>query len=140
MSACSLVAPQATLIQYDPADGVGADLGTVKVRDVQALLGESGAVNVMFYVVNAGDEAAKLSVAVGEGGIDGTTTLNVPAGFASTVGGVGDTAKVIIEEPADARLGGLLPVYFQVGQAEGTQLQVPVLDASYRPERAPSVP
>lgn len=133
MSACSLVAPVATLIEYDPADGVGADLGDVKVRDAQALIGDSGAISIYLYVINSGAETAQLNVALGEGGTDGTETLTLRAGTSSTVGGPDDTDSIIVEDPTAALLGGLYPVYVQVGDEPGQVLQLPVLDATDRP-------
>lgn len=132
-SACSLVAPIATMIQYDPADGIGTDLGDVKVRDAQAIIGESGAINVYFYVVNSGAEQAQLHVALGEGGTDGKATVSLAPGEATAVGGPDSTSAVLVERPTDALPGGLYPVYFQAGEAAGHQLLVPVLDAEARP-------
>ncbi|HWL59531.1 MAG TPA: hypothetical protein VNQ48_01435 [Microbacteriaceae bacterium] len=133
LSACSLVAPVATMIHYDPADGIGTDLGEVKVRDAQAIMGESGAINVYFYVVNSGEEQARLHVALGAGGTDGKAAITLAPEEATTVGGPDSDVAVLVERPTDASLGGLYPVYFQVGEAAGQQLLVPVLDAEARP-------
>ncbi len=132
-SACSLVAPVATMIQYDPADGIGTNLGDVKIRDVQALADEDGSISLYFYVVNGGAEQARLNVSLGAGGADGSAAISLEPGLGSTVGGPGDDFSIVVSDPTDARLGGLYPVYFQVGQAEGQELLVPVLDATDRP-------
>lgn len=128
------------MIQYDPADGFGADLGAVKIRDAQAIIGSSGAVNLYFYVINSGTEPVRLNVASGAAGADGTTSLTLPPGVASPIGGPDDSASIVIERPTNALLGGLYPVYFQAGDADGVQLEIPVLDAEVRPYFEEHVP
>ncbi|MBH0029290.1 hypothetical protein I6F53_20320, partial [Pseudoalteromonas sp. SWN29] len=50
---CSFITPTATLNQYDPSDGIGADVGDVKVRNVLAISNDdNSAVSLMITVVN----------------------------------------------------------------------------------------
>jgi len=137
LSGCTFMAPTATLIKYDPADGVGADMGDVLLRNVQAVANEDGSLaNIMFTVVNSG-EATKLNYSVPTQ--DGTVQDWIPVPPGSTLVGEELPHLIIIEQP-DAIVGGLLEVTFQVGDADSQTLLTPVLDNQGRPFLDPFVP
>jgi len=137
LSGCTFMAPTATLIKYDPADGVGADMGDVLLRNVQAVANEDGSLaNIMFTVVNSG-EATKLNYSVPTQ--DGTVQDWIPVPPGSTLVGEELPHLIIIEQP-DAIVGGLLEVTFQVGDEDSQTLLTPVLDNQGRPFLDPFVP
>ncbi|OJX64494.1 MAG: hypothetical protein BGO95_08450 [Micrococcales bacterium 73-13] len=138
LSGCTFMAPQATLNKYDPADGVGADLGDVLLRNVIAVTNEDGSVaNVTFTAINTG-EATKLNFSVPRG--DGSKEQNsIPIPSGSTLVGERSPHIILVDDP-DAIVGGLLAVTFQVGDADSQTLLAPVLDSQGRPYLDPLVP
>lgn len=137
LSGCSFMAPTATLIEYDPADGVGADLGDVLVRDVKVVANEDGSLgNVAFTVINQG-EATKLHYSVPT--LEGTDENWIPVPPGSTLVGKEMPHLIIVEGP-DAIVGGLLAVTFQASDADSQTLLAPVLDNEGRSYLDPFVP
>jgi len=123
---CSFIAPQATLIHYDPAEGVGGDAGTVAIRNAEAVANpDTGAITIVFTAINTSSDAATVSISAGPSGEDSQKTLSLAAGASAVVGD--DTAMLTIDDPTDAPIGGLYPVTFQSGTADSLVLQVPVL-------------
>ena len=122
---CSMVTYQATTEKYDPSDGVSANLGDIDVRNALVISedGEDG--TLVMSVVNRSDERATVTVQYGDGGDE--LEIDVPAGETLVLGS-GDEEQVVLEG-IDVEVGGLLPMYFQAGDAEGVEKQVPVLDA-----------
>ena len=102
--------------------------------------GEDG--NLVMTVVNNGDDDVELGVQFGEGGGD-TQTIEIEAGNAVALGvddvEGDDVLEPLLLEGIDTQPGGLLPMYFQYGDAEGIEMQVPVLDARL-PEYADLAP
>ncbi len=137
LTGCTFIAENATLNRYDPTDGVGADLGNVLLRNVQAVTNEDGSLaNIAFVAVNNGDQVRlHYSVETTGGQIDDSITL--PPG--STLVGEQTPHLIIVKKPA-AKVGGLLDVTFQAGDADSGLLQVPVLDVTGRPWLKPLVP
>lgn len=137
LGGCTFMSPTATLIKYDPADGIGADLGDVLLRDVQVVTNADGSLgNVTFTVINYG-EATKLNYSVPT--VDGVVENWIPVPPGSTLVGEESPHLIVIEGP-DAIPGGLLPVTFQAGEADTQTLLTPVLDTLGRPYLEPLVP
>ena len=131
---CTFIAQQATLIQYDPSDGVGTEIGNVAVRNAVALINEDGhAISLMVTLVNTGSKIANVNLQYKSGGEKTTTTKSVRAGDVATYGTSPDDTQIIILNPG-VKAGGLLPVYVQYGDNEGKELLVPVLNADNHPE------
>jgi hypothetical protein len=123
---------QATTEKYEPSDGVSVDVGDLDLRNVLVVSedGEDGI--LVMTVVNTSDEDVELGVQFGEGGGD-TQTVEIEAGATAAFGadeveGI-DVLDPIVLEGIDTMPGALLPMYFQYGDVEGIQKQVPVLDA-----------
>ena len=136
---CAFIAPQATLIHYDPADGVGGDAGTVAIRNAEAVANpDTGAISIVFTAINTASDAATVTISAGPSGKDSAKTLSLPAGGTATIGD--DTAMLVVEKPTDAAIGGLYPVTFQSGSADSLVLQVPVLTDEGRPFLSQFVP
>ena len=77
---CTFVSRQATLIQYDPSDGVGANVGNVQVRNVIGLIGEDGAISLLVTMANRGADAANVNFQFESGGQKTTVTKRVEGG------------------------------------------------------------
>jgi hypothetical protein len=122
--------PKATLIQYDPSDGIGASIGDVKVRNALGIAGEDGhAISLMITLVNSGDRAAGVRLQYLSGGEDTTTIVRVGAGETVSIGNEPGGDQIVILNP-DVAAGELLPVYVQYGSHEGVNMLVPVVEAT----------
>jgi hypothetical protein len=135
-SGCSMLTYQATTEKYDASDGVSADVGALDLRNVLIVSDDGVDGNLVMTVVNTSEEDATLGVQVGTG--DGETTEIEVGGGETLVLGSEDDEPVLLEG-IDAEVGGLLPLYFQYGDAEGVEKLVPVLDSSL-PEYADLAP
>lgn len=126
---CTFLTPQATLNQYDPSDGVSANLGDLQLRNVLAIANEDGsAASLLFSVTNrGGPHALKIQF----DGDDGKTTTSqvIDGNSTTTFGNTVDEPQIVLAN-SGVPAGGLLPVYFQYGTVEGKLVLVPVLDAT----------
>lgn len=126
---CTFITNQATLNQYDPTDGISANIGDLALRNVVAIINEDGqAVSLLLTVVNSGGPHS-LNI---QYDVDGTPTTitEVTDGYTTTAfGNTVDEEQLVLLNPG-VPAGGLLPVYFQYGTVEGKQLFVPVLEAT----------
>ena len=137
---CSFIATQATLIRYEPSDGVGVDIGNVQVRNVIALISTDGrAVSLLITFVNSGDHNANITVQYESGGEKTEIIKSIVAHSVKSYGNTPDEAQIIILNPG-VEAGGLLPVYLQYGDHVGKQLMAPVMNADYHEEYKDLVP
>ncbi len=126
---CTFVSEQATLIQYDPSDGVGATIGDLAARNMIALISEDGTqISLLVSFINTGDSAVTVAVQSESDGEPVTTTKSIEAGATDSYGNTGE-AQFLIGNPG-ITAGALYPVYLQVGSEPGQQVLVPVLDGS----------
>jgi hypothetical protein len=131
---CSMMAPQATTIEYSASDGVNVpESGPLKVRNALIVANEDGtAGNLLAAIANGTDSAQTLTV-----GINGrTATVQVPA---RSVASLGIDADPLLIDGLGARPGAGVDVAFQSGDGEGVEIAVPVLDGAL-PQYAPFVP
>ena len=124
---CTFVSRQATLIQYDPSDGVGANLGSVQIRNAIGLIDDEGDVSLVVAIVNSGTQSAKVALQFESNGDKTTVTKTVAAGKTASFGHFEGEDQIVILNPG-VPAGGLLPVYVQYGDNPGVQMLVPVLD------------
>jgi len=137
---CTFISTQATLIQYDPSDGVGASIGTVDIRNAILLVNEDAtAGNLMLTFVNSGERSASMKLQYESAGEKFSLTKPLDGSEVTTFGTTPDDSQIIVLEPG-VKAGDLYPVYFQYGDHEGVQLMVPVLNADNHPEYADLVP
>jgi len=134
---CTFITQQATLIPYSPSDGIDANLGDIKLRNVIALMSDDGLVaSLLVTIVNDGDVRANVRMqTVTATGAEVRFVKAVPANSVVSFGNTVDEEQLIVPMP-DAIAGGLLPVYVQHGAVPGTEMLVPALsafDEHYRP-------
>ncbi|MGL4338869.1 MAG: hypothetical protein ACRCSP_00385 [Rhodoglobus sp.] len=126
---CTFISRQATLIKYDPSNGVGADIGAVQVRNAIALIGDDeGTASLLVTLINSGKSNASVALQYTSEGKKQTETIPVAAGESVSFGNSPDEEQIIVLS-SEVEAGALLPVYVQYGDYEGTQLMVPVLEA-----------
>ena len=134
VTGCNMLTPQATLIQYDPSDGVSGATGTVEIHNAM-LIGEADgeAVSLAVTFTNAG-EATSLEVRVD----DEAQEIRVPQGI--TVYGTDE--QLVFPVGGELEYGSLRNVSFQADGAEPEGLEVPLISTeSIVPESlAPAAP
>jgi hypothetical protein len=126
---CTLSAEIATMKEYDPSDGVGADLGNLALRNILLISNEAGEANLVMTVVNTSGEDITLNVQFDNGSSRITEPLALPAVPERTRVGDNPRAGILMSGP-DLVVGGLFPVYFEYGNVPGELVYVPVLDGT----------
>ncbi|MBT1634530.1 MULTISPECIES: hypothetical protein [Clavibacter] len=129
-SSCTFITPQATQISYFPSDGFDATVGDIEVRNA-ILLTEGGSATgaslVVTLVNNSGDsQRVSFQHEVSEGSAD-RETRTVTAAPGLTKFGAEDSQRITFDtvEPTP---GSLTKIYIQYGDAEGVEMDVPVLN------------
>lgn len=130
-----MVTYQATTEHYDASDGVSLNVGDLDVRNALVVSDDGVDGNLVMTVVNSSDDDVTLGVQIGSGG--DTTEIEVGAGQTLALGS--EEEEPVLLEGIDAEPGGLVSLYFQYGDVEGVEKQVPVLD-SRLPEYADLAP
>lgn len=127
---CTFLSTQATLIQYDPGSGVGANVGDVQVRNAIGIITEDGsAISLLVTLVNSGSDDVSVSLQFESDGEKRTDIKAVTSGAAASFGNVIGQDQIIIANPG-VEAGDLVPVYVQYGSFQGKELLVPVLGAT----------
>jgi len=85
-------------------------------------------VSLLLTVVNSGGPHS-LTIQYDVDGVKTTITQVIDGNSTTSFGNTVDEEQIVLLNPG-VPAGGLLPIYFQYGQAEGTQLLVPVLEAT----------
>lgn len=124
------MATQATLIKYDPSDGVGGDIGHIQVRNAIALPSDDGhAVSLLVTIINSDSAPHSVKFQYESAGEKKDQSVVVKAGETLSFGTTPD-AQQLVFLTTDATAGSLFPVYVQYGKVPGEQLLVPVLAAT----------
>ncbi len=126
---CTLSAEIATMKEYDPSDGVGADLGELALRNILLISNDAGEANLVMTVVNTSGEDVTLNVQFDQGSTRTTEPLRLPAVPERTRIGDDPSEGILMSGP-DVIVGGLFPVYFEYGNVPGELVYVPVLDGT----------
>lgn len=126
---CTLSAEIATMQEYDPSDGVGADIGDLALRNILLISNDAGEANLVMTVVNTSGEDITLNVQFDDGAARVTEPLELPAVPERTRVGDDPRAGILVSGP-ELVIGGLFPVYFEYGSVPGELVFVPVLDGT----------
>lgn len=129
---CGLVAEMGTAVQYSPSDGIDVrNSGPLEVRNALIVVDEEGTTgNLVAAIVNMTDSAQTLNVQVGDGSDAIAEAIRVKPNTVMSLGAEGQ--KPLRLEGIDAQAGSTLPVFFQSGDAEGVNADVPVLNGELR--------
>jgi len=121
---CAAITPQATTIEYSPADGVNVPVGEdspVKILNTLIVADEDGTNgNLVAAFVNSSDD--DVTVALAWDG--GATEIEVPADSTLSLGG---TDEPVLLENIDTPAGATVPIAFATG-GEPVQAEVQVFD------------
>ncbi len=126
---CTLSAEIATMKEYDPSDGVGADIGELALRNILLISNEAGEANLVMTVVNTSGDDVTLNVQFDDGSARITESLELPAVPERTRVGDNPSAGVLVSG-SELVVGGLFPIYFEYGSVPGELVFVPVLDGT----------
>lgn len=125
---CTFLTPTATLIQYDPSEGAGLNVGDIAIRNALLLPGEEGdTFSLVMTVTNRASDGAevRLQFEGADGKTDGSIILD--AGQTRSFGTAEGTDQLVLTG-LDATEGSLFPIYVQTGDEPGKMLLVPVLN------------
>lgn len=134
LSACNFFSPQNTLQDYDPSDGIGANVGDLNVRNALLVTEDGERATLVMSVINTTGSNSSLEVeyestaATAVGG-RASFDIAVPAQsvISTSTAGESDSTQIVLED-IDAPAGSLFTVFLQTGSSEGVELQLPVLD------------
>lgn len=125
---CAFITPQGTEIEYSPSDGVTvAGSAPLEVRNAFVVANEDGtAGNLVAAIVNPTDGDLTLRLEVGENRTPATVRVE-----ANSIVSLGAEDKAPLElSDFDAKPGTVVQIYFQSGDKNGVQTDVPVLDGT----------
>ncbi|WP_317230338.1 hypothetical protein [Clavibacter sp. MX14-G9D] len=129
-SSCTFITPQATQISYFPSDGFDATVGDIEVRNAILLTegdSPSGASLVVTLVNNSGDsQRVAFQHELTEGSAE-RETRTVTAAPGLTAYGAEDSQRIVFDS-VEPTPGSLTKIYIQYGDAEGVEMDVPVLN------------
>lgn len=129
-SACSLLAPAATVTQYDSSDGVNGTVADLKVRNAIVLNARDNSVgSLLVSLVNSGDSDMHVTIQYADADGNRVDTMAMLTAGQSTKFGSADHDQILLEN-IDVQPGSLLPVFFTYGSETGIELLVPVLDGT----------
>jgi hypothetical protein len=137
-SGCSFFAPQATMIHYDPSDGVATRIGSISASNVVAVSEDGTTANLVFAFSNDSAKTEYVTVQyTNAAGVQKDNLVKVAPGV--TPVGYDDGESITMYD-IDATVGGLVPVYIHYGTDNaGKGLMVPVLDGT-QPQFSTLVP
>ena len=128
-SGCNLLQPQATLIQYDPSDGVSVQLGDIYLDNILVISDNGKVGNLLMAATNATGEDVTLDVGfvseetLAEGQLVVPNNVKVPTSFGT------DKENTIILAGIATIHGGLLEMAFGLPGGEVKTILVPVLNS-----------
>ncbi len=129
---CTFFAPQATLIKYNPSDGVSLDLGKLQVRNAFVISPKGSDANLIGVFINSGSSPISVELEYTAQVKGQPEVLNthfiVKPGDPVSYGNPG--VKQIVFRSANVKPGALLKVFIQYGSVSGRNLLLPVLDGS----------
>ncbi len=125
----TLFAPQATLIKYNPSDGVQLDVGKVQLRNAFVIAPNGTDANFVGVVINTGNNPVKVefqftSHTTGSAVVTEDYVTLTP-GEVKSYGNPG--VKQMVFRGADVPAGALLKVFVQYGSVQGKDVLLPVL-------------
>ncbi|MEJ1229825.1 MAG: hypothetical protein WDM88_02985 [Galbitalea sp.] len=135
---CTFFAPQATLLAYNPSDGVSLNVGKLQVRNAFAISPKGTDANLVGVFINTSksDVVVELQYTAHVNGKSKVTNELLPltAGDVVSLGNPG--VPQIVFRNADVKPGALLKIFVVYGDTasgvtvSGKNLQIPVLNGS----------
>ncbi|MFM6977454.1 MAG: hypothetical protein ACKOWR_01870 [Micrococcales bacterium] len=133
---CTFISPVASLKVYDPADGVNATVGKVKVRNFMILTTATGQAALFGSLVNQEVDAVATNVEIHPHSTVETPEIPVSVGAGEKLD-LGYNGGQALPLSFPVKAGSLVEVHVTIG-ADKITLNVPVLDGTFA-EYAPLV-
>jgi hypothetical protein len=129
---CTFAAPQATLIQYDPSDGVSLNVGAIQLRNAFVVSPDGEAANFVGVLINTSNSAKAVTLQYTSHVDDKTTRSNIEVDLeAGQVISFGDPkVPQLIFDAINVQPGALFTVFVQYGTTSGKNVQLPVLNGT----------
>jgi hypothetical protein len=125
LTGCGFMTPVATQYEYDPSDGINADIGELALRNVLIVSDDGVDGNLVMVAINNGDTDIEAVLQYETDGVKHNVEIQVGANETVEYG-FGDGGQLLLED-IDTRPGGLLDLYVQYGDEPGELLEVPVV-------------
>lgn len=129
---CTFFAPQATLIHYDPSDGVSTTVGGIELRNLLVISPNGTDANLVGVMINSTGSDQTVSFQYTRHADGATQRVNepvlLPAGAIVSFGNPG--VQQLVFRDANVQPGALLSVFIQYGDETGKKVRIPVLDGS----------
>jgi hypothetical protein len=127
---CTFFAPQATLLKYDPSDGVALDLGSLQVRNAFAISPKGTDANLVGVFINSGSSEMNLKIQYTShtGGTAKSVTIHKDLSPGQIISFGNPGVKQAVFRGADVPAGSLLTIFLQYGTVSGENLKIPVLN------------
>ncbi|MGZ4636686.1 hypothetical protein [Oryzihumus sp.] len=124
LSGCQTQSPIQTQFAYQPADGVGVDLGSIQVRDLVVVSSAQDQPGVLSgVVVNKGGQPVRVTFATANGG---QASVEAAPGKGTRLENSTIVDPAILPKVATAP-GGLLPIEVSTPEGGAQNVKVPVL-------------
>lgn len=132
MSGCSLIAHNATGVEYAPSDGVQVTSEGVALRNIMLIADETGEnFNLVFTSVNNTGAPAQVSLNMKSESTDSTLDVVVPAGTTS-FGNPDADEQVLVATLAGLQAGQTVKTYFTINGTGDLVEYIPLLDGTLK--------
>lgn len=132
MSGCSLIAHNATGVEYAPSDGVQVTSEGVALRNIMLIADETGEnFNLVFTSVNNTGAPAQVSLNMKSESADSTLDVVVPAGTTS-FGNPDADEQVLVATLAGLQAGQTVKTYFTINGTGDLVEYIPLLDGTLK--------
>ncbi|GAA2839595.1 hypothetical protein FB468_1645 [Leucobacter komagatae] len=140
MSGCSLIAHNATTVEYAPSDGVQVTSEGVALRNIMLVADESGEnFNLVLTAVNQTENPAKVSLSMKSDTADATIDFVAPVGTTS-FGNPESDDELLVTPLEGLQAGQTVKTYFTInGKGDLTEF-VPLLDGTLKEYQAYVLP
>jgi len=131
-SGCALFAPQSTLEQYAPSDGVEATVAGIDIRNALLVMTKDGtSVNVVFTAVNSGSSSKNLTMSFvsADGAAQASAEFEIAPGSTLFGDPEGEIAPTLVPLPGLVA-GQTAKVYLQIPGSSDVELDIPVVDGT----------
>jgi hypothetical protein len=129
---CTFSTPQATLIKYNPSDGVSANVGKIQIRNAFVIAPHGKSANLIAVFINTSTTAENVHLQyeshAGGTAARKTIVIHMDGGQVISFGNPG--VPQLVFEDADVPAGALIKVFVQYGSVSGQNVLMPVLNGT----------
>jgi hypothetical protein len=137
LAGCTFLSPQATLLPYNPSDGVSLNVGAVQLRNAFAISPKGTDANFVGVLINSSKSTQNVVIEytehVGSSTKDEHAGIRMPAGAVISFGEPG--VPQLVFRNAGVKAGALLKIFVQYGSVSGKTIGIPVLNGSEKAYR-----